>query len=131
MIFLGNLAITLATTLISADRIDETDQAARNAASGAKAEAANGQALYSRGKSEFAQTLEKVETPQQAIEVLDKIGKLATPDTSVDTLIRASAQPDVETPQPHSLAELNKSIQAGGERLRQATRLGAHLSTVS
>ncbi|MBI3515562.1 MAG: hypothetical protein HY060_16110, partial [Proteobacteria bacterium] len=87
--------------------------------------------LYSRGKSEFAQALDKVEPEPAVIAALDKVGRLATPDTSVDTLVQSSAEPTVQAPVPHSLAELNKSIQAGGERLRQSVRLGAHLHTVS
>ncbi len=63
--------------------------------------------------------------------MLDKVGKLATPDTSVDALVQASAQPTGTQAPPSTLAELNKAMQAGGERLRQSIRLGAHVHTVS
>jgi hypothetical protein len=124
--------ITVASTLISADRMSDTDVQARNVSSGATSQATSGEAIYTRGKSEFATALEQVEPDPVVLNALDKAGKLTTPDTSLDTLIRASAQPSA-TPAslPSSLASLQQSLQQGGQRVYETARLGINLDTRS
>ena len=123
---------TVASSLVSADRISDTDTQARNLSSGATAQASTGEAIYPRGKSEFATALEQVEPDPAVLNVLDQAGKLTTPDTSLDTLIRASAQPSA-TPStlPSSLASLQKALQEGGQRAYETARLGLNLDTRS
>ena len=122
---------TLANILVSDDRLPDVDPTARAAATGAKAEA-GAQAVYSRGKTEFAQTLEKVDPQPLILQALDEIHKLAKPDTSIDTLIQASAQGSTDTSSSlTSVATLQKALQDGGERLRQASRLGVNLDAKS
>jgi hypothetical protein len=114
MLGLASAITTLSSILVSDDRLPDFDPAAaRAAATGAKAKAEAGvQAVYNRGQSEFAQTLEKVDAQPLILQALEEVHKLAAPDTSVDTLVQASAQD-------------------GGERMRQASRLGINLDAKS
>jgi hypothetical protein len=124
---------TLANILVSDDRLPDLDPAARAATAAAKAKAeAGAHAVYSRGQSEFAQALEKVDPQPLILQALDEIHKLAAPDTSVDTLVQASAEPtSSDTASLKHLAALQKSIRDGGERLHQAARLGVNLDAKS
>jgi hypothetical protein len=129
---LAQVVYSVASTLISADRISDTDTQARNVSSGATAQASSGEAIYPRGKSEFATALEQVEPDPAVLNALDQAGKLTQPDTSFDTLIRASAQPSA-TPStlPTSLASIQQALQQGGQRVYETARLGLNLDTRS
>ena len=130
MVPLVQAVITVASTLVSADRMADTDVAVRNAASGATAQASTGEAIYTRGKSEFATALDQVEPNPVVLQALGNAGKLAKPDTSLDAMIQAAAQPASPTapsPLPGSMAAIQKSLQDGGQQLYQASRLGLKL----
>jgi hypothetical protein len=113
MSLVSDAVTTVAPTIVTADRAVNS---------------AGANALYERG-STFAQALSKVEPAPAVQDKLDQSGKLATPDamTSLQTLLQAT-QPASASSQPTgSMAQLQQSLQAGGERLRDATRVGLDL----
>lgn len=134
-------ASRIASTLVSADRITEEKQ--EFAQTLARVEAGKGKVVdktgkiegnditvYDRGKGKTVQPLSKVETPAEA--ALEKAGQLAAQDTTLDTLSRHSIQTSSVQSSPTSqtsLADVQKALQAGGERMKQASRLGVTLHT--
>ncbi len=116
---------TIAPTLVSADRVSDVDPNLLPPGTPA-------QAVYNRGQSTFAQTLQKVDPNPAIVEALAEIGRLAKPDTSLDTLIQASAAPATTTPAPGvNLSAVQNAVQAGGQQLRDSARLGINLDTKS
>ena len=125
---------TLATTLVSGDR--EVDTASTQAP--AQAQSA-GQAVYARGQSEFAQTLEKVQADPKVLDALQQAGQLVTVDPSLTALFQASSpqattqlQEQLTSPTPavNPMAAVQNALQSGGAQLYQAQRLGLHLNTL-
>ncbi|MEJ0070571.1 MAG: hypothetical protein WDO24_19780 [Pseudomonadota bacterium] len=84
-------------------------------------------AVYTRG-NEFAQALAKVEPAEGAIDLLQNTGKLATPSAmaSLQTLLQAASPASPSQP-TGSMAQLQQSLQAGAERLNQASRVALDL----
>jgi hypothetical protein len=120
---------SLASTLVTGDRVPDTGDLSTRATTTANQAEAGAQVIYGRGKSEFAQTLDKVEPVQAALDLLHHSGKLASPDAmaSLQTLLQAAASSPSSTQPTSSMAQLQQSLQAGGERLREASRVGLDL----
>jgi hypothetical protein len=138
-------AKTLASTIVSADRIEENNKAFgavkdNFAQTLAKVDDGKGKVVdstakvegetitvYGRGKDKI-QALAKVAPDAAAVAALEKAGKLAVGDNTLETLTHASAQNTLQAPSnPATIADVNKALQAGGERMRQAVRLGANV----
>jgi hypothetical protein len=149
-----NAAARLATTLVSGDRIDEEKEAFAKTLAEVdkqkqelaktlskvdetkgkvvdKAGKIEGESLtvYDRGKGKNIQPLAKVQPGAETMAALEKIGKLADQDTTLETLSHHSAQGSLQSATPATIADVQKAMQAGGERLKQATRLGTNLHT--
>jgi hypothetical protein len=105
---------TIAPTVVAADRLTKAESTAEVA--------------YARGQSEFSQTLAKVEADPQVEKSLQRAGKLATPDTTLDTLVQASAQPDAPaSAATGTIGRLQQALSAGADAMRHAARTGYNL----
>lgn len=132
-------ATTLAATVVKATRVDEAK--GEFAKTLAKVDDGKGKmvdktgklegesvTIYDRGKGKKIQPLAKVEPKAEVVAALEQAGKLVEPGTTMETLVRnANTQTMLEPTQKASLADVNKALQAGGERLKQAARLGANI----
>lgn len=113
MTVVSNAVTTIAPTVVSASAIADTGTSA----------------VYTRG-SEFAQALSKVDPAQDALDLLQHAGRLANPDAmaSLQTLLQAAAPSPNGPSQPTgSMAQLQQSLQAGGARMRDASRVALDL----
>jgi hypothetical protein len=138
-------ASTLASTVVSADRIEENNRAFQTvkddfAQTLAKVDDGKGKVadttakiqgdtitVYGRGTG-TVQPLAKVAPDAAAVTALEKAGKLAAGDGTLDTLVQASAQNPLQAPStPATLADVNKALQAGADRMKQALRVGSNL----
>ena len=138
-------ASTLAKTVVSADRVEAENKAFQAvkddfAQTLAKVDDGKGKVadrtakiqgqtitVYGRGK-DTVQPLAKVAPDVNAVALLEKAGKLAASDTTLDTLTQASAQNTLQAPSnPATIADVNKALQAGADRMKQALRVGANL----
>ncbi len=136
---------TLAKTVVSADRVEEENKAFQAVKDGfaqtlAKVDDGKGKVadstakiqgqtitVYGRGK-DTVQPLAKVAPDANTVAALEKAGKLAASDATLDTLTQASAQNTLQAPSnPASIADVNKALQAGADRMKQAMRVGANL----
>ncbi len=126
--------ITLANTLVSGDREPAQVQAQTQGQTTAAA-------VYTRGQSEFAQTLEKVDTDPQVLEALKEAGTLANANPGLTALLQVSSaqattqfqtleQATSPTPVVNGVAALQQSLTNGAAQLYQSSRLGLTLNTV-
>jgi hypothetical protein len=135
MLALASAITTLATTLVTDDRLPDVAAPAT----------VDGQAIYSRGRSEFAQALDKVAPDRQVVQALEDEGKLANPDPNLTALLQAASPqaatdaqaalnptPTATPTQPaNGQAVLQQALQSGAAQLYQTSRLGLHLNRLS